>query len=96
MLTLAIELFISHNRASYEAGRFSEGIFSVTRALHMSTKNTEKRSAVVVEDDSETDFTDRVLLSLVFDVTCLAENVERVKVQVFALAKERGIKPPKI
>jgi hypothetical protein len=61
----------------------------------MSTKNTERKSAVVTEGrDSDTDFTDRVLLSLVFDVTCLAENVERVKVQVFALAKERGIKPP--
>lgn len=67
----------------------------MTRALRMSTKNTVQKSAVVTEGrDSETDFTDRVLLSLVFDVTCLAENVERVKVQVFALAKERGIKPP--
>lgn len=63
------------------------------RALRMSTKN-ERKSAVVTEgSDTEIEFTDRVLLSLVFDVTCLAENVERVKVQVFALAKERGIDP---
>lgn len=65
------------------------------RALRMTGKN-QKKSAVVTEgQDLETDFTERVLLSLVFDVTCLSENVERVKVQVLALAKEHGIEPPK-
>lgn len=67
----------------------------------MSTKNSERKSAVVRErrgqgKEVETDLTDRVLLSLVFDVTCLAKNVERVKVQVTALAKERGIPVPDI
>lgn len=64
----------------------------------MSTKNNQRKSAVVEEAQDrevETDFTDRVLLSLVFDVTCLAENVERVKVQVTALARERGLPVPK-
>lgn len=42
----------------------------------------------------ETDMTERVLLSLVFDVSCLAENVEQVKVKILTLAKERGIKTP--
>jgi len=44
-------------------------------------------------DDSE-GFTERVLLSMVFDISQLAENVERLKVQVFALARERGIEAP--
>jgi len=44
-------------------------------------------------DQSGDDLTERVLMSLVFDVTCLAKNVERVKVQVFALAREHGINP---
>jgi hypothetical protein len=43
------------------------------------------------QDEHEEDVTDRLLLSLVFDVSQLAENVERVKVQVFAIAKERGL-----
>jgi len=62
----------------------------------MSTRNNQRKSAVVKGQaaEVETDFTDRVLLSLVFDVTCLAENVERVKVQVTALAKERGLPIP--
>jgi hypothetical protein len=36
-----------------------------------------------------------VLLSLVVDVSQLAETAERLKVQVFTLAKEHGIKVPK-
>jgi hypothetical protein len=46
-------------------------------------------------DEAEAGFTQRVLMSLVVDVTCLAENVERVKVQVFALARENGVPIPK-
>lgn len=62
----------------------------------MSAKN-EKRGPVVVgdQDDAEVGFTQRVLMSLIIDVTCLAENVERVKVQVFAMARENGIAIPK-
>ena len=46
------------------------------------------------ENSNETDFTERVLLSLIFDVTCLAKNVEQVKVKVYAIAKERGLPTP--
>jgi hypothetical protein len=46
-------------------------------------------------EQAETDYTERVLLSLVFDVACLAENVEQVKVKVLALAREHGIRSPK-
>lgn len=61
----------------------------------MSAK-TEKRSAVVGDEAAATDgFTERVLLSLVVDISLLHESVERVKVQVFALAKERNIPIPK-
>lgn len=58
---------------------------------------SEKRSSVVVgdEDEATAGFTQRVLMSLVVDVTCLAENVERVKVQVFAMARENGIPIPR-
>lgn len=62
----------------------------------MSNKD-ERRSGVVIGDEEEATagFTQRVLMSLVVDVTCLAENVERVKVQVFAMARENGIAIPK-
>ena len=39
-------------------------------------------------------FTDRVLMSLVLDISQLAENVEQIKVKVFTMAKARGIVPP--
>lgn len=32
-----------------------------------------------------------MLMSLIVDVTCLAKNVERMKEQVFALAKAHGV-----
>lgn len=46
------------------------------------------------KDRNESDLTERVLLSLVFDVTCLQENVEQVKVKVLALCREHGISTP--
>jgi hypothetical protein len=62
----------------------------------MATRNgNEKKSAVVSTgdaNDTDAGFTERVLLSLVVDISILHESVERVKVQVFALARERGIK----
>ena len=39
-------------------------------------------------------FTERVLMSLVVDIHALSEATERTRIQVFALAKERGIKIP--
>lgn len=67
------------------------------------TKHPTRRSRVIKQEphtlgsneDSVEEFTDRMLLSMVFDVSQLAENVERIKVQIFTLAKERGIVPPK-
>jgi predicted ATP-grasp superfamily ATP-dependent carboligase len=41
------------------------------------------------------EFTKRVLMSLVVDVSKLVETAERLKVQVSTLAKEHGIKMPK-
>lgn len=62
----------------------------------LENRTPTKRSArMTAEPDDVEDFTDRILLSLVFDVTQLAENVERIKVQVFTMAKARGIVPPK-
>lgn len=43
----------------------------------------------------ETAFTQRMLMSVVVDVACLAENVERVKTQIYALAIENGVAIPK-
>lgn len=68
------------------------------RAALMSNKNTRKSTVVVGADDGEDDahgFTQRLLMSLVVDVTCLAENVERVKVQVMTMASANGIVPPR-
>lgn len=45
-------------------------------------------------EEVEADFTQRMLMSLVVDVTCLAENVECIKTRVLAMAKENGVAIP--
>lgn len=45
-------------------------------------------------EPEETDFTERVLLSMVFDISLLHETVQRIRVQVFAMAKDRGLSIP--
>jgi hypothetical protein len=45
-------------------------------------------------EDEEVGFTVRVLMSLVVDVHYLCENAERVRTQVFAMAKENGVHIP--
>jgi hypothetical protein len=37
------------------------------------------------------EFCDRVLLGLMHDVSELAENAERVRIQITAIAKDRGL-----
>lgn len=61
-------------------------------------KQQTKRSQVIIGDEtgSVEGFTERVLLSLVVDISLLHESVERVRVQVFALAREHGIEAPKL
>jgi hypothetical protein len=54
----------------------------------------KKVSVSVGDEDDMAGFTQRVLMSLVLDVTYLAKNVERVKVQVMALARENGVPIP--
>ena len=56
----------------------------------MSSRDDKIANAVEVATD---DFTERVLLSLVFDLSLLTESVERIKVQVLALAREHGVPP---
>lgn len=47
------------------------------------------------EDDGDVeDFTERVLVSLVFDLSLLHESVERIRVQIHALQRHHGIEPP--
>jgi hypothetical protein len=62
----------------------------------MATRNGNEKKSTVVSvgdaNDAEVGFTERVLLSLVVDISILHESVERVKVQVFALAREHGVK----
>lgn len=58
-------------------------------ALKSSQHDLKKTSPVI-----ETDFTERVLMSLLFDVSKLDKSVERIKVQVYALAREHGIDTP--
>ena len=54
-----------------------------------------KISSMVVDSDEDTaGFTQRMLMSMVLDLSCLAKDVERVKVQVFALARENGVPLP--
>lgn len=40
------------------------------------------------------EFTKRVLLSLIVDVSEMVESVERTKIQIFAIAEEHGIQIP--
>lgn len=59
---------------------------------------TSVKSNVVKTENLEVDengFTERVLLSLVVDISMLHETVERVRVQVYALAKQHGVDPVK-
>jgi hypothetical protein len=80
-------------------GRITEGI-TVQRAAFVSKHPTRKSSRVKTpvrvgsEEDSTKGFTERMLMSMVFDISQLAEDVERVKVQFFTLAKAHGIVPP--
>lgn len=46
------------------------------------------------EIDEDEGLTKRALLSLVVDISQLHESVERVKVQVYTMAKRAGIVPP--
>jgi hypothetical protein len=68
----------------------------VERALVSKQPNKKSRIVIGDEEDVTEGFTERVLMSMVVDISQLAENVERVKVQVFTLAKAHGIVPPKI
>lgn len=43
---------------------------------------------------ADADFTQRVLMSLIVDAMCLAENVDRMRAQIKALAKENGVHIP--
>jgi len=69
-------------------------IQTVERASQVSNGDNKKSEETGAEADSLDGFTKRMLLSLVFDVSQLAENVERVKVVVFTAAKAHGIVPP--
>jgi len=80
------------------------GVDTVARALLMSdTKGTVRRSrakaqkpVLIGDEDTADGFTERVLMSLVMDISQLEETVERVRVQVTTLAKEKGLKVPKL
>lgn len=64
------------------------------RALLVRKSETKKSRPVEIEADTNDGLTKRMLLSMVFDVSQLEKTVERVKVQVFTLAKAHGIVPP--
>lgn len=62
-------------------------------------KNAVKRSARAVSKikaDPADGFTERVLMSMVFDLEQLDESVKRLKVQVTTLAKAKGVRLPKV
>lgn len=68
---------------------------TVERALKVGTQEKVKSSVVEVGNEQEAlaGFTERVLLSLVVDVTELRETAERLHIQVSTLARAHGIKP---
>ena len=71
----------------------------MAKVVNKNQKTNIKRTRVVVmgnEHEATDGFTERVLLSLVVDISLLHESVERVRVQVMALAREHGIESPKM
>lgn len=50
-------------------------------------KNNKNNVNEVVEQD----LSDRMILSLVFDVTQLSDDIEQVKVCIYGLARQRGL-----
>src|ERR1700704_1903879 len=52
------------------------------------TKMATKKNKEVVTDQ---DLTDRLILSQVFDVTTMAEEIEQLKVCIYGLARQRGL-----
>lgn len=44
-----------------------------------------------VDDTTDQDLSDRLILSLVFDVSQLADDIEQVKVCIYGLARQRGL-----
>lgn len=67
---------------------------AVKRAALMNTGPRKRSQVVVGDEDADVGFNQLMLMSLIVDVTCLAKNVERMKVQVFALAKENDVFVP--
>jgi hypothetical protein len=65
----------------------------VKRAMLMSggTVKKSRRAVKIGDEDTSDGFTERMLMSMVVDISQLHESVERVRVQVFTLAKEHGI-----
>lgn len=55
------------------------------------SRQATKQSETSSEKDDLDEFTKRLLMSLVFDITQLAAGVEQVKVEVFTLAKAHGV-----
>lgn len=66
------------------------------RALLVNKRATKRSKKIKLGDevDATKDFTKRVLLSLIVDVTELRETAERLHIQVFTLARANGIKIP--
>lgn len=60
----------------------------------MNTESRNRSQFVSGDEDADVGFNQLMLMSLIVDVTCLAKNVERMKVQVFALAKENDVLAP--
>lgn len=60
----------------------------------MNTGHKKTSKVVSGDEDADVGFNQLMLMSLIVDVTCLAKNVERMKFQVFALAKENDIFVP--
>lgn len=59
------------------------------------TKTRRVASDAVGDEDMSDGFDERVLMSMVLDIHDLQESVKRVKVQVYTLAKAKGVRVPK-
>lgn len=56
-----------------------------------------RRSTLITmgdEDGATEGFTRRLLMSAVFDITELADTVERIQIQVYTLARAHGVPVP--
>jgi hypothetical protein len=54
------------------------------------------KERITVTKKIDTEFVQRTLMGLVFDLTVLTEKVDQIKAKIYAMANEHGMKTPAV